>query len=91
MFRGGGVNETQRLLTVHRLVEMAVKKGVLHVQLVNRPSAGGGDAKNSLDHRWFDNKAERLIVVDVVALGEATEPPSAPCGGQGSRRSGTYA
>jgi hypothetical protein len=38
-------DESWRLLTVDDLLEVAVKKGVLHVQLVNRPGAGRGDAE----------------------------------------------
>ena len=72
------VDETGRLLAVDCLIQMAVKKGVLHVQLMYRPGAGarGGDAEDDPDGSRFDNRAERLVVVDVVLLQEATNDPS---------------
>jgi hypothetical protein len=36
---GGWINDARRLLAVDCLVQMAVKKGVLHVQLMDRPRA----------------------------------------------------
>ena len=62
------VDETGRLLAVDCLIQMAVKKGVLHVQLMYRPGARGGDAEDDADGGRFDNRAERLVVVDVVLL-----------------------
>jgi len=55
---------------------MAVKKGVLHVQLMYRPGARGGDAEDDPDGGRFDNRTERLVVVDAVPLREATNNPS---------------
>ena len=55
---------------------MFVKKGVLHVQLVDRPAPGSGDAEDDADRRWLDDGAERLIVVDAVALSEAANNPA---------------
>ena len=62
------VDETERLLAVDCLVQMAVKEGVLHVQLMYRPGARGGDAEENPDGSWFDNRVERLVVVNVVLL-----------------------
>ena len=56
------VDEARRLLNVDRLVQMAVKKGVLHIQLMYRPGTRGDDADR------LDNRTERLVVVDVVLL-----------------------
>ena len=55
---------------------MFVKKGVLHVQLVDRPAPGSGDAEDDADRRWLDDGAERLIVVDAVVLSEAANNPA---------------
>ena len=71
--RSGWVDEAGRLLTVDRLVQMAVKKGVLHVQLMDRPGARSGDAEDDPDGGRFDNRAEGLVVVDALALGEASD------------------
>ena len=71
----GWVDEAGRLLTVDRLVQMAVKKGVLHVQLMDRPGARSGDAEDDPDGGRFDNRAERLVVVDAVPLRKTTNDP----------------
>ena len=72
---GRQVDEVGRLLAVDGLVQMAVKKDVLHVQLMYRPGARGGDAEDNPDGGRFDNRAERLVVVDAVPLREATNNP----------------
>jgi len=59
------VDKAGRLLTVDRLVQMAVEEGVLHVQLMDGPGTRGGDAEDGADRRRFDNRVERLVVVDV--------------------------
>ena len=71
MVRVSRVNKARRLLTVDGLLQVSVKKGVLHVQLVDRPAPGSGDAEDDADRRRLDDGAERLIVVDAVALSEA--------------------
>ena len=55
---------------------MAVKKHVLHVQLVDRLGARSGDAEDDPYRRWFDKRTEGLVVVDAVALGEASDHPA---------------
>ena len=62
------VDEARRLLNVDRLVQMAVKKGVLHIQLMYRPGTRGGDAEDDPDGGRLDNRTERLVVVDAVLL-----------------------
>ena len=68
MVWGSRVDEAVRLLAVDRLVQMAVKKGVLHVQLMYRPGARSGDAEDDADGSQFDDRTERLVVVDAVLL-----------------------
>jgi hypothetical protein len=55
---------------------MGVKEGVLHIQLVDRPLSRGRDAEDNLNGSRLDDGAEGLIVVDAVALGEATDDPA---------------
>ena len=62
------VNKARRLLTVDGLLQVAVKKSVLHIQLVYRPSARSGDAEDDPNSGRFDNRTERLVVVDAVLL-----------------------
>jgi len=82
--RSGWVDEAGRLLTVDCLVQMAVKKGVLHVQLMDRPGARSGDAEDDPDGGRFDNRAERLVVVDAVPLRKATNDPPGLMASQGA-------
>jgi hypothetical protein len=63
-------------LAVDGLLEVAVKKGVLHVQLMNGPGAGCDDAKYRPYGSRFDNCAEGLVVVNALVLGEATNNPA---------------
>ena len=53
-----------------------MKKGILHVQLMDRLGMEGGDADNCLDGLQFDHRAESLIVVNVVTLGKAADHPA---------------
>jgi len=84
MVRMSRVNKAWRLLTVDGLLQVFVKKGVLHVQLVDRPAPGSGDAEDDADRRWLDDGAERLIVVDAVALSEAANNPASLVTGKGT-------
>ena len=77
MVRVSRVNKAWRLLlTVDGLLQVSVKKGVLHVQLVDQPAPGSGDAEDDADRRRLDDRVERLIVVDAVALSEAANNPA---------------
>jgi hypothetical protein len=84
---GGRIDEARRLLAIDCLVQMAMKKGVLHVQLMDRPGARNSNAENSPDGGWFDNRAERPIVVDAVTLLETTDDPPGLMTSQGSEPS----
>ena len=55
---------------------MAMKKGILHIQVMYRPGTRGGDAEDNPDGGRLGNRTERLIVVDVVLLGEPTNDTS---------------
>jgi hypothetical protein len=75
MIEGGRVDEAGRLLTVDGLVQVAMEKGVLHVQPMDRLGARSSDAEDDSDGRWIDNRAKCLVVVDAVPLGEPTNDP----------------
>jgi hypothetical protein len=70
-------------LTVDDLLEVAVKKGVLHVQLVNRPGVGRGDAEYRPYGGRFDDRTEGLVVVDALTLGEALDNPTSLVASEG--------
>ena len=78
------VDEAGGLLTVDRLVQVTVKKGILHVQLVDGPLTRSGDAEDDPNGGRLDDGAERLIVVDAVALGEAANDPASLVTSQGA-------
>jgi hypothetical protein len=63
MVRVGRVNEAGRLLAIDCLLQVAVKESILHVELVNWPGAGGGDAEDDSNHCQFYNRAERLAML----------------------------
>jgi hypothetical protein len=52
------VNKARRLLIVDGLLQVSVKKGVLHIQLVDRPAPGSSNAEDDTDHRRLDDGAE---------------------------------
>lgn len=52
-----------------------MEESVLDVKLVYRPGASGGNAEDGVDGGRLDDGAERLIVVDTVSLGVATNDP----------------
>jgi len=70
------VDEARRLLNVDHLVQMAVKKGILHIQLMYRLGKRGGDTEDDPDGGRLDNRTEHLVVVNAVLLGEPTNDPS---------------
>ena len=65
---------------------MAMKKGILHIELVDRLGAGDGQAEDDPYGGRFDNRTEGLVVVDVVLLGEAADHPAGFVTSQGAVR-----
>jgi hypothetical protein len=66
--RSSRVDETRRMLAVDSLLEVTMKKCILHVELVKRPATGHGSTQDSLNSRWFDNQIEGLVVIDASLL-----------------------
>jgi len=55
---------------------MAMKKIILHVELMDGPGVRDGEAEDDPYHGRFDNRTECLVVVDAVLLREpANNPP----------------
>lgn len=75
MIRCRGVDKARWLLAVDGLVEVAMEERVLDIQLVDKPVTRGGEAGDDADRCWFDDWAERLVVVDAGALGVAAHDP----------------
>ena len=73
MVRRRRVDEARRLLTVDGFVEVTVKKGVLHVQLMmDWPTTRDRNAEDDADRGLLDHRTENLVIVDAGLLGEAT-------------------
>ena len=70
------VDEAYRLLAVHGLRQMTVKKCILHVKLVDWPRSRSSNAEdNAYRGRLYDG-AECLVVVDAVALRKSVNHPT---------------
>ena len=83
MIRSRRVKEARWLSTIDRFLEIAMKKGILVVQLTERPRVGGGDAEDDADGSGFDDGGESFPVVDAGLLSETTQYPTSfvPCQG----------
>jgi hypothetical protein len=68
-----GVNRPNGLSAVDRLRQGAMKEGVLHVELVDRPITGQSKSQDSPDGGRLDHRTEGLVIVDPETLGEASE------------------
>jgi hypothetical protein len=53
-----------------------MEEGVLHIEPLKRPVAGGNNGEHRVDGGRFDNQAESLVVVDTRALCEPPEDPT---------------
>jgi hypothetical protein len=76
MIRTSRILKPRWLLTVDSLRQVAMKEGVLHIQLMNRPPAGQSQREHGAHSGGLDDGAERLIEVNTRSLGETTENPA---------------
>ena len=76
MLRTSRVDEAMWLLTEDHLVKIAMKEGVLDIELVNLPSTGDGEAEDDADRGGLDDGAECLIKIHARLLREPTNNPS---------------
>ena len=76
MLRTSRVDEARWLLTVDHLIKIAMKEGVLDIELVNRPRTGDGDAEDNADHGGLDDRAESLVKINARLLREPTNNPA---------------
>ena len=84
MIRTYRINKTRRLLAVNRLLQMTMEKSILHIKLVDWPGSRSSDADDDSYHGRFDDGAERLVVVDAVALREPANHPTRLVAGKGT-------
>lgn len=76
MIRVRWIDEVCRLLKVDGLVKCAMKKGALDVELMDGPCVRGRDAEDDPYGGRLDHRAEGLVVVDAMLLGEAANDPT---------------
>jgi hypothetical protein len=81
MGRMGGVKKARGLLTKDGLIEMTVKKGILDIELMDRPGLHGGEAQNEADGGGLHHRTEGLGIINPVLLGETANDPTGlvPC------------
>ena len=70
------VDESGWLLTINRLRDIPMEKGIFDIQLMNRPRLRNCDAQNSADGGWLDNRTEDLIKINTRTLRITTNNPT---------------
>jgi hypothetical protein len=63
------------MAAVYDLQEGVMQEHFLHIKLMNRLGARGGQGKHSANHGRLDHQAKCLIIVDVRSLSEAAKDP----------------
>jgi hypothetical protein len=64
------------LLAVDLLIKIAMKEGVLDVQLTNWPATRCGDAEDDADGHRLGDGAEGLIKINTLLLGKTPNNPA---------------
>lgn len=49
---------------VDNLLQVTVKKDILHIQLMDRPMSRYRNTENSAYSGWFDNRAKYLVTIN---------------------------
>jgi hypothetical protein len=62
--RSSRIDEAGRLLAVDLLIKIAMKEGILDIQLTNWPATRCGDAEDDADGRRLGDGAEGLIKIN---------------------------
>jgi len=84
----GGILKTRRLYTIDCLLQGAVKKGILHIKLMNRPTTRESQREDCPHSSGLHNPAENLIEIHARPLGETPKnlasliPLQGPVGGE---------
>lgn len=77
MIWGSGIDKTKRLMTINCLIEMAMEKVILNIQLMNQPRPEGSNAEYGTDGGGLDYWTEHLVIVNTMLLRIVTnDPPS---------------
>ena len=70
------INKASRLTAVDNLSEGSMKKGILDIQLMNRPRMREGQSEDCTNGSRCHDGIERLIVVNARVLGKPPENPT---------------
>jgi len=68
MIRMCRINKTRRLLAVYCLIEMSMKKDILHIKLMDRPMTRGCNTENRPDSCRLNHKTECLVIINSMLL-----------------------
>jgi len=74
--RMSGVLETSWLCTIDSLGQSAMKEGILHVKLMDRPLMREGQRKHCVDNSGLHKWAESLREVNPRALCKSSKDPT---------------
>ena len=68
MVRSGGIHKPRGLRAIDRLVKIAMKESILHIELMNGPRVGGGKAQDDANGGRLDNRTESLSIINAFLL-----------------------
>jgi len=58
-----GIGKTLWLGPIHLFVKITINKGILHIELTNKPTVSDGKCKNNVNIGGLNNRTESLIVI----------------------------
>jgi len=76
MIRVCRINKTRRLLAVHYLIKMSMKKGIFHIELMDRPMTRDCKAKNSPGSCRLHHRIESLVTINTMLLCKTSDNPA---------------
>jgi hypothetical protein len=76
MVRARIINKTWWLLTIYHFIQVVIEKGILDIELTDRPRAGDSNGEDETDGGRLDNRTEGLIIVEAWTLRVSTNHPA---------------
>jgi hypothetical protein len=76
MTRKSRISKSSGLRTIHSLKESPMKKGILHVKLMNWPITRVSNSEHYTDCCRFNHWAESLIIIDARSLSKPAKYPA---------------
>jgi hypothetical protein len=72
MRRKARILKTWRLLHVHILLQIPVKKSITHINLAKNPAARDSQGENQPNRGRLDDRAESFAIIQTMLLSKAT-------------------